>query len=151
VFLAQQKKPGTHSLASIAELLPDLVFNAYGASDGFIAQNRDLLRDTIAAMIEANRAIYRERAKVLPIIMEATQKPQDAVEYALDTMTKRCTWAVNTGFDAARSAWSMQFAIDNGDVDAGRRLGFAALADVKLAQDAVAAAGGPTEINNCKD
>lgn len=151
VFLAQQKKPGTHSLASIAELLPDLVFNAYGASDSFIAQNRDLLRDTIAAMIEANRAVYRERAKVLPIIVEATQKPQDAVEYALDTMTKRCSWAVNAGFDPARTAWSMQFAIDNGDVDAAKRLSFDRLVDLKLAQDAVAAAGGPTQINNCKD
>ena len=47
-----------------------------------IAKDRDLVRDTIAAMIEANRAIYRDKDKVVPIIVEATQKPKDAVEYA---------------------------------------------------------------------
>ena len=61
VHIAQKQKPGVHVLALLAELLPNLMFNAYGASDGYIARDRALLRDTFAALIEANRAIYRDR------------------------------------------------------------------------------------------
>ena len=62
--------------------MPNYMFNAYGASTDWIAKDRPLLRDTVAAMIEANRAIYREKDKVVPIMMQATTKPKDAVEFA---------------------------------------------------------------------
>ena len=66
-----------------------------------------LLRDTIAAMIEANRTIYREKDKVVPIMVEATQKPKAAVEYAWEIETKNCIWSVNTGFtESARNGRS---------------------------------------------
>ena len=58
------------------------MFNAYGASTDWIAKDRALLRDTVAAMIEANRTIYRDKDKVVPIMVEATKKPKEAVEYA---------------------------------------------------------------------
>ena len=64
--------------------MPNYMFNSYGASIDWIARDRALLRDTIAAMIEANRTIYRDKAKVVPIIVEATEKPKEAVEYACD-------------------------------------------------------------------
>jgi ABC-type nitrate/sulfonate/bicarbonate transport system substrate-binding protein len=151
VYIAEHKKPGTHSLGALADLLPNLSFNAYGAADSLIAHDRPLLVDTIAAMIEANRTMYRDRDKVLPIIMDATQKPKDAVEYAWGVITKRCIWSVNDGFDKARTLWSIQFAIDNGDIQASRRPTFEDVVDMSLAKDALAAAGGPVTINNCKD
>ena len=67
----------------LVELMPLYMFNAYGASTEWIARDRALLRDTVAAMIEANRTIYREKDKVVPIMVEATQKPKEAVEYRL--------------------------------------------------------------------
>src|ERR1700732_3451607 len=88
VYLVQKQKPGAHVLVMIADLMPKYAFNHYGAADAMIAKDRDLVRDTIAAMIEANRAIYRDKDKVTPIIVEATQKPKDAVEYAIDVLTK---------------------------------------------------------------
>ena len=94
------------------------MFNAYGASTEWIARDRALLRDTVAAMIEANRAIYRDKDKVVPIIVEATKKPKEAVEYAWEIETKNCVWSVNTGFDPKRTQWS----IDN-SVDQRRRRG----------------------------
>lgn len=116
-----------------------------------IAHERPLLVDTIAAMIEANRTMYREPDKVVPIIMDATQKPKDAVEYAMGVITKRCIWSVNDGFDKARTLWSIQFAIDNGDIQASKRPTFEDVVDLSLAKDALAEAGGPVTINNCKD
>jgi ABC-type nitrate/sulfonate/bicarbonate transport system substrate-binding protein len=61
-FLATQKKPGIHALLDLAKVLPDFVFNSYGASSDWIARDRALLRDAAAAMIEANRVIYRDKA-----------------------------------------------------------------------------------------
>jgi ABC-type nitrate/sulfonate/bicarbonate transport system substrate-binding protein len=151
VYIAQKQKPGLHVLVLLSDLLPQLMFNAYGASDDYIAQNRDLLRDTFAALIEANRTIYRDREKVVPIMVEATQKPREAVEYALDVMTKNCVWSVNEGFAPERSAWNIDNAIRNGDLDESKRIGFDRIVDQKLAGEALAAAGGPTTIHGCKD
>ena len=151
VHIAQKQKPGVHVLALLAELLPNLMFNAYGASDDYIARDRALLRDTFAALIEANRAIYRDRDAVVPIMVEATQKPREAVEYARDIMTQNCIWSVNEGFRPERTVWNIDNAIRNGDLDASKRIGFDEIVDAKLAAEALAAAGGPTIIDGCKD
>jgi NitT/TauT family transport system substrate-binding protein len=151
VFLAQQKKPGTHVLISLVDLLPNVTFNSYGASTDWIAKDRPLLRDTIAAMIEANRAIYREKEKVIPILMQASEKPRDAVEFAYDFLTKNCIWAVNTGFNKERSEWTTTNDVANGDIEASKKPTFEQLVDLDFGRDAVAAAGGPVTIGSCKD
>src|SRR5262245_7209607 len=151
VYLVQKQKPGAHVLIMIADLMPMYAFNHYGAADAMIAKDRNLVRDTIAAMIEGNRAIYRDKDKVIPIIMEATQKPKDAVEYAVDVLTKNCILSVNEGFVRARTEWSHQNNIDNGDIPPEKKLSFDQIADLKLASDAVDAAGGHTSISGCKD
>ena len=96
MYLAMKQKPGLHALTSISDLLPLYMFNAYGGSNDFVGRDRALIRDTLAAMIEANRLIYRDKDKVLPIMVKATQKPQDAVEFAWDSLTKSCIWGVNS-------------------------------------------------------
>src|SRR5215470_13283601 len=106
-FLARKMKPGLNVLVRLADLMPDYMFNAYGAATDWIARDRALLRDTLAAMIEANRVIYREKDKVVPIMMEATQKPKDAVEYAWEVETRNCIWSVNEGFNPKRTQWSI--------------------------------------------
>ena len=151
VYLVQQQKPGAHVLVMIADLLPNYAFNQYGAADSLIAKDRDLVRDTIAAMIEANRAIYRDKAKVVPIIVEATQKPTEAVEYAIDVLTKNCILSINEGFVRARTEWTHQHNIDIGDIPPEKKLTFEQMVDLKLATDAVEAAGGHVTINDCKD
>lgn len=151
VYLALKQKPGVHILVSIAELLPNMPFNHYGAADSLIAHDRALLVDAMAAMIEANRTMYREKDKVVPIIMEATQKPKDSVEYALDFLAKNCILSVNEGFNRARTEWNMQNNIDIGDIEAAKKLPFDQVVDLKLAQEAVTAAGGAVTIGNCKE
>jgi NitT/TauT family transport system substrate-binding protein len=147
----QQKKPGAHVLTMITDLLPLYAFNHYGASDAFIAKDRALLVDTIAAMIEANRAIYQQKDKVVPAIMEATQKPKDAVEFAIDVLTKNCILSVNEGFVRERSEWTHQNNINTGDLEADKKLSFEQIADLKLATEAVEKAGGRQTIGTCKD
>jgi NitT/TauT family transport system substrate-binding protein len=151
VYLARKQKPGLNVLVQLADLLPDYMFNAYGASLDWIARDRALQRDTAAAMIEANRAMFRDKAKVVPIIEKATDKPSDAVEYAIDVLTKNCVWSVNTGFDPKRIQWTIDNSAENGDIDKDKKPTVQQVANIKLAQEAVEAAGGPVTIGNCKD
>jgi NitT/TauT family transport system substrate-binding protein len=151
VYLAKKQKPGLNVLVQLADLLPDYMFNAYGASLDWIARDRALLRDTAAAMIEANRAMFRDKAKVVPIIEKATDKPNDAVDYAIDVLTKNCVWSVNTGFDPKRIQWTIDNSAENGDIDKDKKPTVEQVANIKLAQEAVEAAGGPVTIGNCKD
>jgi hypothetical protein len=134
----------------LAELMPDYMFNAYGASLDWIARDRALLRDTAAAMIEANRTAYRDKAKLVPIIMKATEKPQDAVEYAIDVLTKNCVWSVNGGLDLERTAWTIENSVENGDIEKDKKPPAEQVANFALAREAVEAAGGPVVIGNCK-
>ncbi len=99
VYLAKKQKPTLNVLVQLADLMPNYMFNAYGASLDWIGRDRALLRDTAAAMIEANRAMFHDKAKVVPIIEKATEKPQEAVEYAIDELTRNCVWSINGGLN----------------------------------------------------
>jgi len=151
-YLALQQKPGAHVLVQLATLLPDFAFNAFGASEDFIAKDPKLLTDTVAALIEADRTIYRDKAKVVPIMMDATHKSKEAVEYAYDSLTKGCIWAVNSGFSPKRTMWTYQHDLADGDLDgAPRKLSYDDIVDTKISRDAIASLGGPVTINGCKD
>jgi NitT/TauT family transport system substrate-binding protein len=150
-FMAIKQKPGLTILTQVADLMPLYSFNTYGVATDTIAKDRPVVVDFIAAMVEANRAIYRDKDKVIPIIMDATQKPREAVEFAIDMLTKNCILSVNSGFVRERTEWTHQNNIDIGDIPPEKKLTFDQIADHKLAEDAVASLGGPVTIGNCKD
>ena len=151
VYLARKQKPTLNVLVQLSELMPDYMFNAYGASLDWIARDRALLRDTAAAMIEANRAMFREKDKVVPAIVKATDKPKEAVEYAIDVLTRNCIWSVNGGLDPKRTQWSIDNSVANGDIEKDRKPPPEQVANFALAAEAVTAAGGPVTIGSCKD
>jgi NitT/TauT family transport system substrate-binding protein len=150
-YLATEKKPGIHALVDLAQLLPNFVFNSYGASSDWIARDRALLRDTAAAMIEANRIIYRDKARVVPIIVEATRKSPEAVSHAWDVLTRNCVWAINEGFDRKRTEWTIDYDVSVGDIDQEHKPTFEQVVNLKLAEEAVAAAGGRVTIGACRE
>ena len=151
VYLAQKQKPGVRVLVDLSQLMPKYFFNAYGAADGMIARDRALVRDVVTSLIEANRAIYTQREKVIPTIVEATKKPPEAVNFAYDYLTKNCVWSVNTGFSKERTEWSIENAIENGDIQSDKKPTYDQVVDVKLGEEALKAAGGTTKIRNCGD
>jgi ABC-type nitrate/sulfonate/bicarbonate transport system substrate-binding protein len=151
VYLAKKQKPTLNLLVQLVDLMPQYMFNAYGASLEWIARDRALLRDTVAAMIEANRTIYREKDKVVPIIVDATKKPKEAVEYSWDVLVKNCVWSVNSGFDSKRTQWSIDNSVANGDVPAEKKPTTEQVANIRLAEEAVQLAGGKVKIGNCTE
>jgi NitT/TauT family transport system substrate-binding protein len=151
VYLAQKQKPGLHALVQLSDLLPKSMFNAYGAATEWLARDRALIVDTIAAMIEANREIYRDEAKVVPIMMTATGKPKEAVEYAWGVETEHCIWSVNEGFSPERTQWTIDNDVANGYIDPAKKPTVDQVVDMNVAAEAVAAAGGRTTIGKCTE
>jgi NitT/TauT family transport system substrate-binding protein len=151
VYLAQKEKPGLHVLVDLAKLMPKYFFNAYGASESMLAKDRALVRDVAIALIEANRTIYTQKEKVIPIMVDATKKPQEGVSFAYDYLARNCVWSVNTGFSKERTEWSIQNGIENGDIQADKRPTYEQVVDVKLGEEALKAVGGPTKIGACAD
>lgn len=151
VFLAQKKNPGLHVLVDLSQLMPKYFFNAYGAADSLIAKDRALVRDTVSSLIEANRAIYTQKEKVVPIMVQATKKSPEAVNFSYDYLVRNCVWSVNAGFSRERTEWSIQNAIENGDIQPEKKPSYDQVVDSKLGEEALAAAGGPTKIRNCAD
>ena len=149
VYLARQKNEGLHVVVQLADLMPNYVFNAYGAQIAWAEKDRPLMVDTIAAMIEANREIYRDRDKVVPIMMKATGKPKEAVEYAWEIETKNCIWSVNEGYSKERTQWSIDNDVANGFIAPDKKPTPEQVFDEALASDAVNAAGGRVTIGKC--
>ena len=100
-------------------------------------------------MIEANREIYRDRDKVVPIMMKATGKPKEAVEYAWEIETKNCIWSVNEGYSKERTQWSIDNDVANGFIAPDKKPTPEQVFDEALASDAVKAAGGRVTIGKC--
>jgi hypothetical protein len=94
---------------------------------------------------------YQDKAKVVPIIQKATEKPKEAVEYAIDVLTKNCVWSINGGLDPKRTAWTIDNSAENGDIEKDKKPSADQVANFALAKEAVEAAGGPVTIGNCKD
>src|SRR6266508_2374554 len=151
VHLAQKEKPGLHVLVDLSKLMPKYFFNAYGAADSMLAKDRAMVRDVATSLIEANRVIYNQKEKVIPIMVEATKKPQEAVSFSYDYLVKNCVWSVNTGFSRERTEWSIDNGIENGDIQADKKPTYDQVVDVKLGEEALKAAGGPTKIRGCGD
>ena len=151
VYLAQKQKPGLRVLVDLAQLMPKYFFNAYGAAESILARDRAMVRDVATALIEANRVIYNQKERVIPIMVEATKKPQDAVSFAYDSLVKNCVWSVNTGFSKERTEWSIDNGIENGDIQADKKPTYEQVVDVKLGEEALKGAGGLTKIRGCSD
>jgi NitT/TauT family transport system substrate-binding protein len=151
VYLAQQQKPSLHVLTSLADLLPLEEYGPMGASEGLIERDPALVRDALATIIEAMRLMYRDRAAVLPIMAQATQRPEAAVAYAYDAITSHCVWPVNGGLVRERLDFMAQLSVDNGDVEAAQKPSFDQLVNRQVSDGALALAGGLATIGSCTE
>ena len=140
-----------HILVNLSELLPKYYFNAYGVADDFLNRDRKLVLDATESLIEANRAIYTQKEKVIPVMVQATKKPPEAVNFAYDYLTKNCVWSVNSGFSRDRTEWSIDNAVENGDIQTDKKPTYEQVVDVKLGEEALKAVGGPTKVRGCGD
>ena len=128
----------------LVELMPLYMFNAYGASTEWIARDRALLRDTVAAMIEANRAIYREKDKVVPIIVEGDAEAEGGGRVSPWRCRPRtASGRSTTASIPKRTQWSIDNSVANGDIEAAKKPTVEQVSNIKLAEEAVEARRRP--------
>ncbi len=103
-------------------------------------------------MIEANRTIYRDKAKVVPIIVEGDREAEGGgrVRHRRADQELRL---VGERRLRSRSApqWTIDNSAENGDIEKDKKPTVEQVANFALAKEAVEAAGGPVTIGNCKD
>ncbi len=159
VFLAKKAKPTLNLLVQLVELMPELHVQRLWRLDRL-----DRPRPRAAARHRGRddrgqpRRSISDKAKVVPIIEKATEKPKEAVEYAIDVLTKNCVWSVNGGFDPKRTQWTIDNSVENGDIEKDKKPSVEQVANFALAKEAVEAAGGPspsaiarTDANACRE
>ena len=150
VFLATQKKRGLHALVDLVEVLPHFVFNAYGASSDWIARDRALLRDAAAAMIEANRVIYRDKRQG-----GADHGRGDEVEGGgrarLGGRHQELRLGDQRGFDRKRTEWTIDYDVSVGDIEAGAEADLRAGGEPEARRGGGGAAGGRVTIGKCTE
>jgi len=83
-------------------------------------QGSRALRDTVAAMIEANRTIYRDKDKVVPIMVERPKKPKAAVEFAWEIETRTASGRSTPASREAHASGDRQ-QVENGDIEAAKK------------------------------
>src|ERR1700733_11608899 len=149
-YIAMKQKPGLSILSQVADLMPLYNFNSYGVALDVIAKDRPFVVEFVAAMIEANRVIYKDKDRVIPIMVKVTEKPREAVEYAWDVLTRNCIWSVNEGFEPERTRWTIDHDAAAGDIDPAKKPAVDQVMDAQIAADGVAAAGGRATIGECR-
>ena len=151
VFLARKQKDSLHPLVQLVDLMPDYMFNAYGASTRLDRQGPGAAARHRRRHDRGQPHHLRDKDKVVPIMVEATKKPKEAVEYAWEIETKNCIWSVNSGFTEKRTQWSIDNSVENGDIAADKKPTVDQVANSKLADEAVELAGGKVTIGNCTE
>jgi hypothetical protein len=84
-------------------------------------------------------------------MVAATQSTPDAVAHAWDVLTRNCVWAINEGFDRKRTESTIDYDVSVGDIRPEQKPSFEQVVNLKLASEAVAAAGGPVTIGACRE
>ena len=84
-------------------------------------------------------------------MVEATQKPSEAVEYAWEVVTKNCIWSVNEGFGLKRTQWTIDNDVAAGDIDAAKKPTVDQVVDMKLANEASPRPAGGSSIGGCTE
>src|SRR5262249_6303718 len=137
--------------ADLSNLMPKDFFKAHGAAEGTATEDRAMVRDVAISLVEANGMFWNQNEKVSPIMVDATQKPQEAVSFHYDYLVEICVWVLNTVFSRERKECSIENALENGDNQADKKNDDEQVVAVKIGEEALKVAGGPTKIGSCGD
>ncbi|HET9491762.1 MAG TPA: ABC transporter substrate-binding protein [Methylomirabilota bacterium] len=113
VLLAQKQQPGVTSLGDIWKLMPDYLYGAFVAPEAKLESRRDAYVRFTAAMMESNRAVYKDKAGYLEVakkwIGPVYAEHPDIVDRTYETFVKERIWSVNGGLPKSSVEWTNTF------------------------------------------
>jgi ABC-type nitrate/sulfonate/bicarbonate transport system substrate-binding protein len=141
-LVAKKKKPDLNILVNLWEPLPKWLYAAYIAPEKEIAGNRQLYVDIMTALIKANRAIYKDKAKTVEIATKYTQQDPEVVAQTYDILAGVGAWPVNDGLPKDMVEWTINQQVELGTIKAEEKPSYDKLVDISVIQAALAKLGG---------
>jgi NitT/TauT family transport system substrate-binding protein len=141
-IVAKKKKSDLNILVNLWEPLPKWLYAAYIAPEKEIASNRQLYVDIMAALIKANRFIYKDKAKTVEIAAKYTQQDPEVVAQTYDILAAAGAWPVNDGLPREMVEWTINRQVELGTIKAEEKPSYEKLVDLSVIQAALAKAGG---------
>ena len=140
-MLAKSKVPDLHPIARMWELQPKTLYTYLTATDKTIKERPDIVQAVVTANIEATRAMYTDRAKIIPILVKQTGYPQPILEQSFDYMVKECIWDANSGLSPERTNFTAELMTKVGNIKAGKTPKYEDIVDTTFAKKAIAQLG----------
>ena len=140
--VAKKKKPDLNILVNLWEPLPKWLYAVYIAPGKQLSENRQLYVDTLAALIKANRFIYKDKTKAVEIGVKYTNVDPDVVAQTYDILVGAGAWSVNEGLPRDMVEWTINRQVEVGTIKAQEKPSYEKLIDLSIIEAALAKAGG---------
>ncbi len=113
VFLAQSQRKGVNSVADLWKTQPHYLYGAFIAPEAKLKSNPDMYVRFAAAMMESNRAAYKDKAGYLASaikwIKPVYQKHPQIMAKTYDIFVAEKMWSVNNGLPKKAIDWTNDF------------------------------------------
>ena len=141
-LVAKKKKPDLNILVNLWETLPKWLYAVYIAPGNQLAENRQLYVDLEAALIKANRFMYKDKAKTVEIAIKYTKGDQQVVSQTYDILANAGAWPVNDGLPKEMVEWTINRQVEVGTIKAAEKPSYDKLVEVSVIDAAIKKVGG---------
>ena len=140
-MLAKSKVPTLHAIARMWDVQPKTLYTPAVVTEKTIKDKPAALEAFVKANIEAVRAMYSDKAKVMPILVKFTGYPEKIISDTYDFMVKNCIWDANTGLGPERYTFTADLMTKVGNIKEGKTPKYEDVVDTQFGKKAIAALG----------
>jgi len=136
-MLAKEKEPSLHAIARMWQLQPKTMYNFYDVTESTIKDKPKAVACFVKATMQATRIMYKDKAKVMPIIVKHTGYPEKIVSETYDFLVKNCIWDPNSGLKPDRIDFTAKLMEKVGNIQKGHVPSYDQIVDTQFARDAL--------------
>ena len=140
-MFAKSKVPDLHPIARMWELQPKTLYTYLSATEKTIKDKPDIVQAIVTANIEATRALYTERAKIIPILVKQTGYPEDVLTQSYEYLVQQWIWYANSCLGPERTNFTAALMTKVGNIKAGKTPKYEDIVDTTFAKKAIAQLG----------
>jgi hypothetical protein len=100
-----------------------------------------VVQAVVTANIEATRAMYTDRAKIIPILVKQTGYPEDILAKSFDFLVQQCIWDANSGLAPERTNFTAELMTKVGNIKPDKTPKYDDIVDASFAKKAIAQLG----------
>lgn len=134
---AKSKVPDLHAIARMWELQPKTLYTFLSATENTIKAKPEVVQAVVTATIEATRAMYTQRDKIIPILVKETGYPEKILADSFDFLVKECIWDANSGLSPERINFTAQLMTKVGNIKQGQTPTYDDVVDTSFAKKAL--------------